>query len=129
MKFNKALIAGAAFLFSVSVQAAEDIKLKDNSEILGKWKLYAEAIALHKEKVELFSEWEFRKDGVIHTESNDRFGRTKTLKIDLKYAVEDGVIMKQKTPGRSKMERCRVLELDDSKLTMKCTFVYLFFKR
>ncbi len=129
MKFKKAFIAGAALLFSVSAQAAEDIKLKDNSEIVGKWNLYAEAIALHKEKVELFSEWEFTKDGTIHTRSNDRFGRTKTIKIDLKYAVENGVIMKQKTPGRSKMESCRVLELDRSKLTMKCTFVYLFFKR
>ncbi len=129
MKFKKAFIAGVALLFSVSAQAAEDIKLKDNSEILGKWSLYAEAIALHKEKVELFSEWEFRKNGIIHTRSNDRFGRTKTIKIDLKYAVEDGVIKKQKTPGRSKMENCRVLELDDNKLTMKCTFVYLFFKR
>jgi hypothetical protein len=129
MKLNKALMAGVALLFSVSAQAAEEIKLKDNSEILGKWNLYAEAIALHKEKVELFSEWEFRKDGVLHTQSNDRFGRTKTLIIDLKYAVENGVIMKQKTPGRSKMESCKVLELSDSKLTLKCTFVYLFLKR
>ncbi len=129
MKFKKALMMGAALLFSVSAQSAEDIKLQDNSKILGKWNLYAEAIALHKEKVELFSEWEFRKGGVLHTESKDRFGRTKTLVIDLKYAVEEGVIKKQKTPGRSKMESCRVLELDESKLTLKCTFVYLFLKR
>lgn len=128
MKLTQALLAGAVLLFSVTVNA-EEIKLEDNTLILGKWNLYAEAIALHKEKVELFSVWEFRKDGVIHTRSEDRFGRTKTLKIDLNYAVEDGVIKKQKTPGRSKMEDCKVIKLEDGEMTLKCTFVYLFLRR
>ncbi len=128
MKLTQALLVGAVLLFSVTVNA-EEIKLEDNTLILGKWNLYAEAIALHKEKVELFSVWEFRKDGVIHTRSEDRFGRTKTLKIDLNYAVEDGVIKKQKTPGRSKMEDCKVIKLEDGEMTLKCTFVYLFLRR
>lgn len=127
MKQIQALMLGIALLFSVSAQA--DVTLEDDSQILGKWNLYAESIALHKEKVELFSVWEFKKGGVLHTVSNDRFGRTKNLKIDLKYAVEDGVIKKQKTPGRSKMEDCRVIKLEDGEMTLKCTFVYLFLKR
>ncbi|RLA25255.1 MAG: hypothetical protein DRQ62_03100 [Gammaproteobacteria bacterium] len=126
-KLIQALIVGVALLFSMLANA--EVKLEDDSEILGKWNLYAEAIALHKEKVELFSVWEFRKDGVLHTISNDRFGRTKNLKIDLKYEVADGVIKKQKTPGRSKMEDCKVIKLEDGKMTLKCTFVYLFLKR
>ena len=127
IKLTQALIVGVTLLFSVAANA--EVKLEDDSQILGKWNLYAEAIALHKEKVELFSVWEFRKDGVLHTISNDRFGRTKNLKIDLKYAVEDGVIKKQKTPGRSKMEDCKVIKLEDGEMTLKCTFVYLFLKR
>lgn len=126
-KFIQTIIVGTALLFSVAASA--EVKLEDDSQILGKWNLYAEAIALHKEKVELFSVWEFKKGGVLHTKSNDRFGRTKTLVIDLKYAVEDGVIKKQKTPGRSKMEDCKVIKLEDGEMTLKCTFVYLFLKR
>lgn len=127
VKLTLAFLVGVVLLFSVVANA--EVKLEDNSQIVGKWNLYAEAIALHKEKVELFSVWEFRKDGVIHTISNDRFGRTKNLKIDLQYEVADGVIKKQKTPGRSKMEDCKVIKLEDGEMTLKCTFVYLFFKR
>ena len=127
MKLTQTLIVGVAFLFSVAVNA--EVKLEDNSKILGKWNLYAEAAQLHKEKVELFSVWEFRKDGIIHIESEDRFGRTKTLKVDIKYSVENGVIMKQKAPGRSKMESCKVIKLEGGEMTLKCPFVYFFFKR
>jgi len=127
MKLKQGLLAGAVLLFSVAANA--EVKLENDSKILGKWNLYAEAIGLEKEKVELFSKWDFRKDGVLHTESEDRFGRTKTLVIDLKYAVEDGVIKKQKTVGRSKMESCKVIVLDGNDMTLKCTFVHLFLRR
>jgi len=127
MKLKQGLLAGAVLLFSVAANA--EVKLEDDSKILGKWNLYAEAIGLEKEKVQLFSKWDFRKDGVLHTESEDRFGRTKTLVIDLKYAVEDGVIKKQKTVGRSKMESCKVIVLDGNDMTLKCTFVHLFLRR
>ena len=127
MKLKQALLAGVVLLLSISANA--EILLEDNSKIVGKWNLYAEAAQLHKEKVELFSIWDFTNQGVIKTESEDRFGRTKTLKIDLKYAVEDGVIKKQKSPGRAKLETCKVITLDDKEMVLKCPFVYLFFKR
>jgi len=127
MKLKQGLLAGAVLLFSVAANA--EVKLENDSKILGKWNLYAEAIGLEKEKVQLFSKWDFRKDGILHTESEDRFGRTKTLVIDLKYAVEDGVIKKQKTVGRSKMESCKVIVLDGNDMTLKCTFVHLFLRR
>ena len=127
MKLKQALLAGVVLLLSISANA--EILLEDNSKIVGKWNLYAEAAQLHKEKVELFSVWDFTKQGVINTVSEDRFGRTKTLKIDLKYAVEGGVIKKQKSPGRAKLETCKVITLDDKEIVLKCPFLYLFFKR
>ena len=127
MKLTQTIMMSVALLFSVAANA--EVKLEDNSQILGKWNLYAEAASLHKEKVELFSIWEFRKDGILHMEAEDRFGRTKTLKIDIKYKVENGVIMKQKAPGRSKMESCKVIKLEGGEMTLKCPFVYFFFKR
>lgn len=135
MKLTFAFIVGVALLaFSFTINAEQKkaiqfVELEDDSKILGEWKLFAEAIALHKEKVELFSIWDFTKKGIIHTRSEDRFGRTKTIKIDLKYMVEDGVIKKQTTPGRSKMESCKLATLNKKEMTLKCTYVYLFFKR
>ena len=127
MKLKQALLAGVVLLFSISANA--EVYLEDNSKLLGKWNLYAEAASLHKEKVDLYSVWDFRTDGIIHTESEDRFGRTKTLKIDLKYEVKDGKLMKQKNPGRSKMDTCSVVKMEGSEMIVKCPFVYLFFKR
>ncbi len=128
MKLKQTLLAAVALLLSVSANAAE-VKLEDNSLIKGKWTLYAEAIDRHKEQVELFGVWDFRDNGVLNTVTSDRYGRTKNLEIDLTYKVENGVIKKQKTPGRSKMETCKAVELDDDNMILKCTFVHLFFKR
>lgn len=127
MKLIQGFLAGAALLLSVSASA--DVKLEDNSLIKGKWTLYAEAIDRHKEQVGLSGIWDFRDNGVLNTVTSDRYGRTKNLEIDLNYKVENGVIKKQKTPGRSKMEACKAVELDDEKMILKCTFVHLFFKR
>ena len=127
MKLIQLFLAGTVLLLSMSVNA--DVKLEDNSLIKGKWTLYAEAIARHKEQVELFGVWDFRDDGVLNTVTSDRYGRTKNLEINLTYKVENGVLKKQKTPGRSKMETCKAVELDDDNMILKCTFVHLFFKR
>lgn len=127
MKLVNTLLAGAVLLGAASAQA--DVKLEDNSLIKGKWNLYAEAIDLHKEQVSLSGTWDFRDNGVLNTITSDRYGRTKNLEIDLQYRVENGVLRKQKTPGRSKMESCKAVELDDEKMILKCTFVHLFFKR
>ncbi len=127
MKLTQSLIIGMAILFSFAVNA--DVYLEDNSRILGKWNQYAEAASLHKEKVKLYAVWEFTKDGKINAEAEDRTGRTRTLKISLKYSIEDGVIRKEKSPGRSKLETCKVISLEGDDMTLKCPFLYFFFKR
>lgn len=106
--------------------ANAEILLKDNSEILGKWNLYAESPKLDGEKKALSIEWDFKSDGMLNTKSIDTFGRTKTFEVALKYSVEDGAIKKQATPGREKYESCKVVEKSGSDMILKCTYLYFF---
>ncbi|MCK5729087.1 MAG: hypothetical protein KAH08_07670 [Methylococcales bacterium] len=130
MKKSSTLLPMLALVLSASfVHAAEDIKLKDNSSILGKWKLYAEAPALHKEKKPVNILWDFKKDGTIMTSAKDTRARTREMSIQLKYSVVDGAIKKQSTPGREKYETCRVIEKKGKGMVLKCKYLYFFLKR
>jgi len=92
----------AALFFAFSANA--DVELKDNSEILGKWKVYAEAQKLDGEQKSLTMEWDFKADGVLKQTATDSVGRTKEMKIDIKYFVENGDIKKQTKLGQEKYE-------------------------
>ncbi len=110
----------------LAFSANAEVALKDNSEILGKWNLYAEAAKLDGEKKAVTVEWDFKADGVLQTTATDSVGRTKEMKIAIKYFIENGVIQKQATPGREKYESCKVIDKDDSKMTLKCAYLYFF---
>jgi hypothetical protein len=114
----------AAIFFALSANA--DVSLKDKSEILGKWNLYAEAIKLDGEKKEITVEWDFKDDGTLQTTATDSVGRTSEFKAALKYSVEDGVLKKQTTPGREKYESCRVVEKDGANMVLKCKYLFFF---
>ncbi|MDO9169647.1 MAG: hypothetical protein Q7U18_11270 [Methylobacter sp.] len=113
-----------AIFFTLSANA--EVVLKDSSEILGEWNLYAEAAKLDGEKKAVKIEWEFKKDGTLQTTSTDSVGRTKEMKIAIKYSVENGEIKKQTTPGREKYESCKVVEKEGSNMILKCTYLYFF---
>ncbi len=119
----KLLLLAAAFQ---SLTASADIPLKDNSELIGKWNLYAEAAKVDGEKKAVKVEWEFQKDGTLVTTATDSVGRTKEMKIAIKYAVENGELKKQATPGREKYESCKVVEKEGSNMVLKCTYLYFF---
>jgi hypothetical protein len=125
-KIVKTLSLAAIFL---AFSANAEVQLKDNSEILGKWNLYAEAIKLDGEKKAVTTEWDFQADGTLQTTSTDSVGRTKEMKIAIKYFVENGEIKKQSSPGREKYDSCKVLEKDDSKMTLKCSGMFFFLKK
>ena len=130
MKKTSTLLPMLALMVSTSfVQAAEDVKLEDNSSILGKWKLYAESPALHKEKKAVDIAWDFKKDGTLNTSAEDTRARTRKMSIKLKYSVVDGVIKKQSTPGREKYENCRVIEKGSKAMILKCKYLFFFLKR
>ncbi len=114
---------------AASFTASAEIQLKDNSEILGAWEVYAEAAALNKEKSALNTEWVFKNNGIIDTKSKDTRGRTGTFEIPLKYSIVDGAIKKQSTPGREKYETCKVAEKKGSEMILKCKYLYYFMRK
>jgi hypothetical protein len=114
----------AVLFFAFSANA--EVELKDNSEILGKWKLYAEATKIDGEQKAVTIEWDFKDNGILKQTATDSVGRTKEMKIDIKYAVENGDIKKQTKPGQEKYESCSVIEKEGSKMILKCPFLYYF---
>ena len=124
MKKYVKILPLAALFFTLSANA--DVALQSNAEILGKWKLYAEAIKLDGEKKAVTVEWDFKSDGALLTTATDSVGRTKEMKIAIKYSIEEGGIKKQITPGQEKYELCKVVDKDGSKMTLKCPFLYYF---
>ncbi|MEF3077267.1 hypothetical protein V2P20_19730 [Methylobacter sp. Wu1] len=124
MKKYVKMLPLVAIFFTLSANA--DVQLKNKSEILGKWDLYAEAIKLNGEKKKITVEWDFKEDGTLETTATDSVGRTPEFKANLKYFVEDGVLKKQSTPGREKYESCKVVEKDNSNMVLKCTYLFFF---
>lgn len=114
----------AAIFFALSANA--DVILKDNSEILGKWKVTAEAAKLDGEKKNVIVEWDFQDGGILMTKATDAGGRTKEMNIPIQYKVEGGVIKKQVAPGREKFEDCKVVEKQGSEMILKCPFLFFF---
>jgi hypothetical protein len=113
-----------AMFFVLSAHA--DVALKDESEILGKWKVTAEAAKLDGEKKKVIVEWDFQAGGVLQTVATDSGGRTNEMHIPIKYKVEDGVIKKQVSPGRDKFENCKVVERKGDEMILKCPFLFYF---
>jgi len=127
---NKKLINYFALCAAfVGYSASADVSLKDSSEILGKWIVFAEAAKLDGEKKQIQVEWDFGADGVLQTTATDSVGRTKEMKIAIKYVVENGEIKKQSTPGREKYDTCKVVEKDGNDMVLKCAYLYYFLTR
>jgi hypothetical protein len=122
-KYLEIMLLSASF-FALSANA--DVALKDESEILGKWKVTAEAAKLDGEKKKVIVEWEFQPGGVLQTIATDAGGRTNEMHISIQYKVEDGVIKKQVSPGREKFENCKVVEKNGSDMILKCPFLFYF---
>ncbi len=122
-------IALSLFAALAAFSANADIKLQDNSKILGKWQVTHEALALDREKKPLQVTWEFQKDGTLITTGEDARSGIGEMNIPIKYSVADGVIKKQITPGREKYEDCAVVEMEGNGMVLKCKFLYLFMTR
>jgi len=127
MKTITSVLSLCALLFACTANA--EIKLQDNSKILGKWRVNGEALAIDKEQKKINVSWEFRSDGTLMTVGEDSLGRTKEMDIAIKYKVEDGIIKKQASPGREKYEDCTVMRLEGKDMVLRCRSLFFFMTR
>jgi len=128
MKKIKTLLLITAFFASAANAKDTIIELEDESKILGQWKLYAEAAALHKEKKQVDNVWDFRKGGVLAAVSKDK-RMSSSNEVKVKYSIENGIIKKQSQPGREKYEDCKVVKLEGKDMIMHCKYLYYFFTK
>jgi len=147
-KTIKTLLLSTLFL-AFSAQAKEQtIELEDNSTLLHKWKILAEAPSLRKPGTEVNITWEFKKDGTLLTKATDSRARTGAMTIAVKYSIEDGVIKKQLKPSSDKTESCKVVDpqgeylkiqkrsgeklkikIEDKHMILHCKYLYYYLEK
>jgi len=121
------LLLLTSFLISFSVNA-ETALTKEN--ILGSWTVNFEANNPKGSGVNMGaaidSTWTFKSDGGLTSTSvdHDPNTRMKNFTATLKFRIEDGKLIKQVAPGRSKEESCSAIEMDGANLLLKCKFLY-----
>lgn len=122
-------IRSAIVLLFLSLPAfAEEIQLTQ-SDLLGTWKIDKESVNSDGSNARgLNTQWTFRNDGTIEgvSEESDAHRRIDSLRAVLNYSVENGKLIKQAAPGRSKMETCTAVEKDGNQMVLKCQSVYFF---
>lgn len=116
-----------AILLGMVNTAFADVTLGSDADIIGLWRVDAEAIKYEGEKKALNVTWEFKPGGVLKTTSKDV--RTGDFGVDLLYSVENGQIKKQSVPGRQKFESCAVIRKDATSMDIKCTYLYFFLSK
>jgi hypothetical protein len=116
------------FAMTASASAFAEIKLTQ-ADILGAWQINAESInADGSNSKNLSSVWTFRNDGIMEGFSTDTnsHARVSELRATLEYSLEDGKIVKQVSPGRSKKETCTAIERNGNNMTLECNRLYFF---
>jgi hypothetical protein len=63
------------------------------------------------------------------SQDSDPHARTETLCASLNYSIEDGKLLKQAAPGRSKMETCTAVQKESDKMVLKCQGIYFFMSK
>lgn len=113
-------------LFSLSSVA--DVALIQ-TDLLGTWQIDKESVQSDGSKSRnLNSTWTFKNDGTMEgiSQDSDAHARADTLRATLNYSMEDGKLVKQAAPGRSKMETCTAIEKESNKMVLHCQSLYFF---
>lgn len=118
----------ALILLAITFTANAEVKLTE-SDILGTWQIDSESNNIdgnHAKKSN--STWTFNKDGTMEglTIDSDPNARSPEMRAIVQYSIEDGKIIKQTTPGRSKFETCTAVEKNDPKMILECSNIYYF---
>jgi hypothetical protein len=117
-----------AVLLLVSASAFADVPL-NQSDILGTWQIDKESLQSDGSKSRsLNSTWTFKSDGTIEgiSQESDAHARVESLRAILNYSLEDGKLLKQAAPGRSKIETCVAIEKENNRMVLKCQAIYFF---
>lgn len=125
MPFTK-FSALALLFFAFSANA--DVQLTQ-ADLIGSWQIDKESVDREGTKSRsLNTIWTFREDGTMEGKSqeSDAHARIDQLRAVLNYSVEDGKLVKQAAPGRSRMETCTAIEKENDKMILKCPSNYFF---
>lgn len=115
-------------LLLLSFSAAADVQLT-KPELLGTWQIDKESNSSDGSKARSSNTtWTFKEDGTLEgvTQESDTHARLDSLRAELNYSIENGKLVKQAAPGRSKMETCAAVEKEGNKMVLKCPSVYYF---
>lgn len=115
-------------LMLVSFSAAAEIKLTQ-ADVLGTWQIDKESANSDGSNARSSNTtWTIKQDGTIEglTHESDSHARIDNLKAVLNYSIQDGKLVKQAAPGRSKMEACEAIEKSGNQMVLKCQTVYFF---
>lgn len=125
----KQLSAIALILFSSG--AIADVQLT-KADILGTWQIDKESVNSDGSNARgMNTTWTFKEDGTMEgiSEDTDVKARVNQLRAVLNYSLDNGKLVKQAAPGRSKMETCVAIEKDAAKMTLKCPSSYFFMSK
>lgn len=121
-------ISSLVLLMAVAFSANAEVSLTEK-DLLGTWKINKEAI--NKEGTDaktLNSVWTFRNDGTMEGVSNDTnaHARVSEIRATVKYSIEEGKLVKQASPGRSKFETCTAIERNGNDMVLECNHIFFF---
>ena len=122
IKFSTAALMFLSFSVSADVQLTK-------ADVLGTWQIDKESNSSDGSKGRTSNTtWTFKDDGTIEgmTHESDSHARVEQLRAVLNYTIEDGKVLKQAAPGRSKMEACAAVEKVGNSMVLKCQSIYFF---
>lgn len=128
MNFIKVILL-SGFFIPLFVNAETALTEKD---ILGNWTVNFEANDAKGASGSVGSSavsrtWTFKSDGVLTSTIKDNHPNARNqskIAASLKYRIEDGKLIMQVAPGRSKEDVCSALEMEGADLLLKCRFLY-----
>ncbi len=112
----------------LSFSALADVQLSQ-ADLLGTWQIDKESTERDGSKARSSNTtWTFKENGVLEgiTQESDTHARLNSTRAELNYSIENGKLVKQAAPGRSKMETCVAAEKEGNKMVLKCQSIYYF---
>lgn len=122
----KTVFASSLMVLSFAAQA--EVQL-NKADLVGAWQIDKESVNANGSDARgLNTVWTFREDGTMEgvSQESDAHARINQLRAVLNYSVENGKLVKQAAPGRSKMETCNAIENEGNKMVLKCSATYFF---